>query len=310
MAGVETLLHLLIQERIEDIQITAGVIQVASRQWDQGKKAMNILIEHKGKDTTFTEDMVANMASSFDAPFLKLMFANAAHDIPITMAILEAAASNRIYGTEVMALILGFSIDSNELTEAVIESCIKNLSETSGLGVLYELCDKQPDAMRKCITIDTYVVAVSLGRKEIIGFLCQYFPQRHTFTEWIAITDLHKASNGGDTQRVQELLRSGCPPDTPNWYGETPLFSAAFHGRADIVSLLLREKVDVNAQDHNGGTALFEPSCNGKDDIVALLLEAGCRADIRDLDGRTALDLAREKGRESTVQLLDQAHHA
>lgn len=49
-------------------------------------------------------------------------------------------------------------------------------------------------------------MALRLGRKDIIGLLCHHFPLRHNCPEWIAITDLHKASHNGDTQRVQELL--------------------------------------------------------------------------------------------------------
>ncbi|KFA72818.1 hypothetical protein S40288_09511, partial [Stachybotrys chartarum IBT 40288] len=290
---VEALLHLLIQERGEEIRLTKDVIRAAGRNEYLGKEVMNILLEHKGRDTTFTEDMVASMVFLFDVPLLKLMFEKAAHDIPITVAIVKAAMQNMNYNAQVMALILDLSGDSNEVAEAVIESCMHEDPELSGLRIMYVLWDKKPDAMRECITINTYLMAVSLGRKEIIGFLCQHFLRRHTCTEWIAIIDLHKASHNGDTQRVQRLLQSGCPPDSPGWCGETPLFSAAFRGHVDIVRLLLRENVEVNVQVHNGKTALFKPAWSGNDTIVELLLAAGCRADIRDTNGKTALDWAK-----------------
>eukprot|EP00004_Rigifila_ramosa_P023804 TRINITY_DN6743_c0_g1_i1.p1 TRINITY_DN6743_c0_g1~~TRINITY_DN6743_c0_g1_i1.p1 ORF type:complete len:185 (-),score=36.00 TRINITY_DN6743_c0_g1_i1:87-641(-) len=101
------------------------------------------------------------------------------------------------------------------------------------------------------------------------------------------------ATQRGDNDMLELLLRQGATIDLADANGNTPLISAACNGRVKTADLLLRKGALTNLQNRAGWTALYA-ACNFvKPEVVELLLQHEARTDVRDAAGKTAMDVAR-----------------
>ena len=124
----------------------------------------------------------------------------------------------------------------------------------------------------------------------------------------LGFTPLYMASQYGDADVVQELLRRGADADkATTTEGCTPMFIASKNGHADVVKLLLEHGADVDmARTTDGTTPLIKASQKGHTDVVKLLLEHGADADkaTTDVWGYTPLWVASCNGYTDVVRLL------
>lgn len=114
------------------------------------------------------------------------------------------------------------------------------------------------------------------------------------------IKDLFQAAQGGDRQRVKELLEVDASyANAENEEGLTVLGYAAHFGHADVVALLLDHGADIQALSHSkisyipSNTALHA-AIAGKANIEVIrhLLARGAKTDIFDSNGHTCLHTA------------------
>jgi ankyrin repeat protein len=103
-------------------------------------------------------------------------------------------------------------------------------------------------------------------------------------------TELHKAVEKGNTERVISLIEKGADVNLKDKYGQTPLHIAARDDKMTIIDLLLNKTlVDLDLQDKNGFTPLSLAVLQGNIDIAKRLLYAGARVDLATEDGSTPL---------------------
>jgi len=117
---------------------------------------------------------------------------------------------------------------------------------------------------------------------------------------------LMRASEKGDAETVEILLKQGANPNYRNKDGRTPLHFAAYNGRADVAELLIRHGADVNARDNDGRTPLRIAAYNGHVDVVKLLLERGADLNAKNSENKTPLDVARERGQSDVARVIEE----
>jgi ankyrin repeat protein len=117
-------------------------------------------------------------------------------------------------------------------------------------------------------------------------------------------TLLQLASEEGNREIVELLLKHGADINQADDEGRTALFKVVNKGYRDIVKLLLDHGADVNKARIYGETPLHEPAAQGNNDIVELLLKAGADLNKTDLHGETPLHGAARKGKKDTIEIL------
>ena len=117
---------------------------------------------------------------------------------------------------------------------------------------------------------------------------------------------LMRASEEGDAESVEMLLKKGANPNYRNKDGRTPLHIAAYHGHADVAELLIKNGADINARDNDGWTPLHDAAYKGRGEVVRLLLERGADPTVRGNDGRSPLDVARESGQSEVARVIEE----
>ena len=105
-------------------------------------------------------------------------------------------------------------------------------------------------------------------------------------------TTLHWASEAGDWEAVEQLIRRGADPDKPNCVGRSALHSSVYMG-SRCLELLLRANCDVDMKDIDGQTALHLLSAYGLDTTnLDLLVSFGVNIEAMEFFGQTPLFLA------------------
>jgi len=141
-------------------------------------------------------------------------------------------------------------------------------------------------------------------------------------------TELHRATEGGDAEVVERLLREGADPNAKESdCGMTPLHVAASEGHVEAVKVLIVGGADLSAKDDAGQTPLqwaaedypeaaevllangaeldiFSASALGKGEAVSAILEREPDAVRAMCAGRTALHVAALCGQVEVVQIL------
>ena len=103
------------------------------------------------------------------------------------------------------------------------------------------------------------------------------------------VNELVDAAEGGDVQRIRELIDAGVDINARNQYGEIALIKATLEEYSDVVRLLIENGVNVNAQSEEqsefdivgGETALYWASGNENAEIIRLLLDAGANITLK-----------------------------
>lgn len=104
---------------------------------------------------------------------------------------------------------------------------------------------------------------------------------------------LHEAAEGGDAERVQELIDSGLPVDHVEFFGNTALHRAADEGHLAVAKVLLANGAEVDKRTLQGGlTALHIAAYRGHLDLVEFLIKNGADPNAQDPAGMTPLRLA------------------
>ena len=158
-----------------------------------------------------------------------------------------------------------------------------------------------------------------------------YWDEMHQSLQAVNSDELHSASQNGQVQVVQHMLRAGADVETTAQDGCTPLLVASAAGHLPVVKLLLRagaaieatevtavtevtdvtashscrgKPISAKAKRHAGFTPLHWASAGGHLLVVRALLQAHADAEARTRDGRTPLLLASAGGHEGVSREL------
>lgn len=86
------------------------------------------------------------------------------------------------------------------------------------------------------------------------------------------VHQLFDLARQGNSQRLEQLLQQGLPPNLRNHKGDSLLMLASYHGHADTVRLLLAYKADPDLRNLAGQTPLAGAAFKGDLAMVELLL--------------------------------------
>ena len=259
-----------------DIKVTEKVVEAAAVNKDRNEMVQQLL---KRIDWEITERAVVAIARLFSTVGVESLLRS---NVRITEAVVEAAASNRIYGKEMMELLL--SRANIPITETVVKAAAVNSG--SGKEVL-KLLLRSGD-------IRTMEIMAKIGPANIApGELLS-----------------RAAENGYEVLARQLLERRGTDPNSRDCEGWTPLAWAARKGHISLVEALLDVKADVNAaaaRGDGGRTALQAAAEGGYLDVMERLLAAGADINAATTGGdgrRTALQAAAEGGHLDVMERL------
>ena len=116
---------------------------------------------------------------------------------------------------------------------------------------------------------------------------------------------LHSATELGQLEAVELLLRYGAFASLQDIDGNSPLHVATLEGHLDIMTLLLQYNANVNLLNNNWITPLWNAASQGHSVIVKkLLCYDGIVTDTCDVRGMTALIVAMENNHTDIVELL------
>ncbi|PGH23686.1 hypothetical protein AJ80_02292 [Polytolypa hystricis UAMH7299] len=126
--------------------------------------------------------------------------------------------------------------------------------------------------------MDSFHIALSCGRREVLSLLRQYASAHPNPSHWLCALGEslgNKADLLDDKTFYQEAMLHAHPVDPQNTDGEPLLFVAASSGNSEVAGKLLACGVDVQVVDLAGRTALHAAVYKNQADVVALLLDAG-----------------------------------
>lgn len=119
-------------------------------------------------------------------------------------------------------------------------------------------------------------------------------------------TELHRAANKGDIEKVKAILKSNPKPDVRDSFGGTELHAAMFQDNIEIVKLLIEFGSDVDAKGtSNGYTPLHDAVWAGNLPAVKLLIQSGADQSIKNDSGQTPLEKAKEENKKEIAEYLD-----
>lgn len=119
-------------------------------------------------------------------------------------------------------------------------------------------------------------------------------------------TPLHWATEFGQKDLVESILRTNVNLNRKDFDGRTPLMTAAICRNSTIVErLLTQDGIDPNVRDNTGMNPLLLGALNGYESIVRpLLAKDNVDVNATYVGGETPLAVAAFKGHESIVRLL------
>ncbi|CAK61788.1 unnamed protein product (macronuclear) [Paramecium tetraurelia] len=94
-------------------------------------------------------------------------------------------------------------------------------------------------------------------------------------------TALHFASNEGNLNIVDILIKHGATVDALTKFSRTPFFLTVMQNFIECANVLLQHNANINSQDKDGNTPLHIASQMGSTDMIAFLLEKKADPNIR-----------------------------
>ncbi|XP_078339605.1 uncharacterized protein LOC111107014 isoform X2 [Crassostrea virginica] len=115
---------------------------------------------------------------------------------------------------------------------------------------------------------------------------------------------IHVASQGGNVDVVDYLIKCGVDCNQSDNDGRTPILAASQRGHVDVVDYLIKCGVNCHQSDKYGRTPILAASQPGHVDVVDLLIKCGVDCNQRDKHGRTPILAASQRGHVDVVDYL------
>jgi ankyrin repeat protein len=161
-------------------------------------------------------------------------------------------------------------------------------------------CVNIPD----CNGVTPLEIAAREGHWEAVDVIRMYHQTISPEVSEYLKNKLHEASESGDFQVFQAILKCGISIETTNNYGYTPLHVSAKCGYQEFSLTLLNFGANVNVKDNYGRTPLILSAENGHIDVVRELLNQDASVNIADEYGYTPLYAAAKEGHVEVVRVL------
>lgn len=148
---------------------------------------------------------------------------------------------------------------------------------------------------------------MSAGAPLVVLFLVLVSVPTHASDSTVVVTDtlgvsLLAAAEGGQLDRIQELLGNGADIESKDKYGRTPLMVAAVAGQLSAVQLLLDRGGKLSARNIHGSDTFDFAVGNDRAEIVDTL--AGRGVDLKERGGPALLVTASRGGISTAIVLL------
>lgn len=104
--------------------------------------------------------------------------------------------------------------------------------------------------------------------------------------------ELHTATQDGDINEINRLLKQGAHIDAKNDFGMTALHCATANGKDAIVALLLEKNASIDAKNYCGNTPLYIAAAKGHTQLVRLLIDKGAAIDVQNNTNDTPVRIA------------------
>jgi len=117
-------------------------------------------------------------------------------------------------------------------------------------------------------------------------------------------SDLMRAAEEGNTERVKALLMVGSSVNLRSKNGDNALMKACREGHYDIANELVEAWSEINLKNTKGNTALIISCANGRNDTAKLLLQSGAEINETNINGWTALMCACSDAHDEIVKQL------
>lgn len=134
--------------------------------------------------------------------------------------------------------------------------------------------------------------------------------QAYKLVSMTGATTLFAAVEGGDRDRVADLLESGSDPNLRNDRSVPVIIAAATSGQAAIVELLLSRGAAIGLATDDDDIALMYAATLGQAEIVKILLAHGVDPNHRNRWGRSVLDWAENPTNSTEIVAVLQAARA
>jgi predicted phosphatase len=119
----------LLDQRGCQVKITAQVVEAAAKNKKSGKEIMTLLLDQRVDGFNMSPETVAAVARSFNKRAIASLLDQRGDEVKITAQVVEAAASNRENGEDIMALLLDRRATRTQLQRLLV----------SGLGISEQL---------------------------------------------------------------------------------------------------------------------------------------------------------------------------
>ncbi|CAD8123426.1 unnamed protein product [Paramecium sonneborni] len=104
-------------------------------------------------------------------------------------------------------------------------------------------------------------------------------------------TALHFASNEGNLEIINILLKNGATVDSLTKFQRTPFFLTVIQNFIDCANVLLEHNANINIQDKDGNTPLHIASQIGSIEMISFLLEKKADPNIRNIFNQNSMQI-------------------
>lgn len=115
---------------------------------------------------------------------------------------------------------------------------------------------------------------------------------------------LMEAANGGDVEKIKQILAQGADVNFKDSDGWTPLIIASNAGHFDLVRLLLDTGARIDLKNNFGATAVIRAASQNRLEVLKYLVNKGGNVNDKDRNDRTALIEASVAGHIETMKFL------
>ncbi|KAF9891420.1 hypothetical protein FE257_004276 [Aspergillus nanangensis] len=300
-------MQLIFRTQERPVPITEDVMITIAKNYGQGMRLLAILEDHSSHPVPVTEAVLRAAAGHFHYPhLLQALVKISLTRIPITEELVCRLIRDAKMQVHCILSLLVAHEPVFVVTRAVLCEVVKrSYSDDTIPHHMVTLLRRTPEDILHSLDSDFLLLLAQNGHIDALRFLHDYKDTPVPY-ELLDMAELLNAIR--HTQRsIVPLLHDGVPPDIPDSSGMTPLCHTIREGNYLRVGSLLRTgKVNVNFQVcSNGHTPLTIGIQNARAECIGLLLEAGATSK-KDSPGRySAYAMAKQQKNRYLMHLLE-----
>jgi transcription termination factor Rho len=163
----------LLDQRGDEVKITEQVVEAATKNLENGKEIMALLLDRRADGFDMLPESVATVVRLFDKRAITSLLDQRGDEVKITERVVEAAAKNTESGEEIMALLFDRRGNEVNITAHVVKAAAENWE--SGKEIMTLLLGRRRDEVK--IT-EQVVIAAAENSKSGKEIMALFFDQR------------------------------------------------------------------------------------------------------------------------------------